>query len=184
MYKRQFPHHENEIAQSEAANGCKFVNYWLHNGFLNIDNQKMSKSLGNVINPTDVIEAYGADTMRTYIMFIGDFEKAASWSANAVKGCKRFLDRVWTLGENVQDDAQAYSPANASAVHKTIKKVTSDIDNLKPNTAIAALMTLLNQFGDKGCNRAELRTFLQLLSPFAPHICCLLYTSPSPRDCS
>ena len=132
---------------------------------------KMSKSLGNVINPTDVIKAYGADTMRTYIMFIGDFEKAASWSANAVKGCKRFLDRVWTLGENVQDDAQAYSPANASAVHKTIKKVTSDIDNLKPNTAIAALMTLLNQFGDKGCNRAELRTVLQLLSPFAPHIC-------------
>ena len=132
---------------------------------------KMSKSLGNVINPTDVIKAYGADTMRTYIMFIGDFEKAASWSANAVKGCKRFLDRVWTLGENVQDDAQAYSPANASAVHKTIKKVTSDIDNLKPNTAIAALMTLLNQFGDKGCNRAELRTSLQLLSPFAPHIC-------------
>ena len=132
---------------------------------------KMSKSLGNVINPTDVIKAYGADTMRTYIMFIGDFEKAASWSANAVKGCKRFLDRVWTLGENVQDDAQAYSPANASAVHKTIKKVTSDIDNLKPNTAIAALMTLLNQFGDKGCNRAELRTFLQLLSPIAPHIC-------------
>ncbi|MBS5672425.1 MAG: leucine--tRNA ligase, partial [Firmicutes bacterium] len=132
---------------------------------------KMSKSLGNVINPTDVIESYGADTMRTYIMFIGDFEKAASWSANAVKGCKRFLDRVWTLGESVQDDAQAYSAANASAMHKTIKKVTSDIDNLKPNTAIAALMTLLNQFGDKGCNRAELRTFLQLLSPFAPHIC-------------
>ena len=132
---------------------------------------KMSKSLGNVINPTDVIETYCADTMRTYIMFIGDFEKAASWSANAVKGCKRFLDRVWTLGESVQDDAQAYSAANASAMHKTIKKVTSDIDNLKPNTAIAALMTLLNQFGDKGCNRAELRTFLQLLSPFAPHIC-------------
>ena len=132
---------------------------------------KMSKSLGTVINPTDVIESYGADTMRTYIMFIGDFEKAASWSANAVKGCKRFLDRVWTLGESVQDDAQAYSAANASAMHKTIKKVTSDIDNLKPNTAIAALMTLLNQFGDKGCNRAELRTFLQLLSPFAPHIC-------------
>ena len=132
---------------------------------------KMSKSLGNVINPTDVIESYGADTMRTYIMFIGDFEKAASWSANAVKGCKRFLDRVWTLGESVQDDAQTYSVANASAMHKTIKKVTSDVDNLKPNTAIAALMTLLNQFGEKGCNRAELQTFLQLLSPFAPHIC-------------
>ena len=132
---------------------------------------KMSKSLGNVINPTDVIESYGADTMRTYIMFIGDFEKAASWSANAVKGCKRFLDRVWTLEESVQDDAEAYSAANASAMHKTIKKVTSDVDNLKPNTAIAALMTLLNQFGEKGCNRAELQTFLQLLSPFAPHIC-------------
>ncbi|MFR3469189.1 MAG: leucine--tRNA ligase [Oscillospiraceae bacterium] len=132
---------------------------------------KMSKSLGNVINPTDVIESYGADTMRTYIMFIGDFEKAASWSANAVKGCKRFLDRVWALGESVQDDAQVYSQANASAMHKTIKKVTSDIESLKPNTAIAALMTLLNRFGDQGCNRAELRTFLQLLSPFAPHIC-------------
>ena len=132
---------------------------------------KMSKSLGNVINPTDVIEAYGADTMRTYIMFIGDFEKTASWSANAVKGCKRFLDRVWALGESVQDSETAYSKANASAMHKTIKKVTSDIDNLKPNTAIAALMTLLNQFGDKGCNRAELKTFLLLLSPFAPHIC-------------
>ncbi len=132
---------------------------------------KMSKSLGNVINPTDVIEAYGADTMRTYIMFIGDFEKTASWSANAVKGCKRFLDRVWALGESVQDSETAYSKANASAMHKTIKKVSSDIDNLKPNTAIAALMTLLNQFGDKGCNRAELKTFLLLLSPFAPHIC-------------
>ena len=132
---------------------------------------KMSKSLGNVINPTDVIETYGADTMRTYIMFIGDFEKAAAWSANAVKGCKRFLDRVWTLGESVQDMESAYSAANAPAIHKTIRKVTWDIDHLKPNTAIAALMTLLNQFGEKGCNRAELGTFLQLLSPFAPHIC-------------
>ena len=132
---------------------------------------KMSKSLGNVINPTDVIAEYGADTMRTYIMFIGDFEKAASWSANAVKGCKRFLDRVWVMSEGVQDDASAYSEKNASLMHKTIKKVTSDIDSLKPNTAIAALMTLLNQFGETGCNRAELKTFLTLLSPFAPHIC-------------
>ena len=132
---------------------------------------KMSKSLGNVINPTDVIEAYGADTMRTYIMFIGDFEKAASWSANAVKGCKRFLDRVWTLGENVQDDAQAYSPANASAVHKTIKKVTSDIDNLKPNTAIAALMALMNEISGNGSiTRDELKVFTLLLNPFAPHV--------------
>ena len=131
---------------------------------------KMSKSRGNVVNPTDVINAYGADTMRTYIMFIGDFEKAATWSSDAVKGCKRFLDKVWALAENVRDDATAYSKANESAMHKTIKKVSSDIDQLKTNTAIAALMTLLNQFGTNGCNRAELKTYLQLLSPFAPHI--------------
>ncbi len=98
-------------------------------------------------------------------MFIGDFEKAASWSANAVKGCKRFLDRVWTLGENVQDDAQAYSPANASAVHKTIKKVTFDIDNLKPNTAIAALMTPPEPVWRQGLQPGAAPTFLQLLSP-------------------
>lgn len=142
-----------------------------HGMILGEGGEKMSKSRGNVINPTDIIREYGADTMRTYILFIGDFEKAASWSSNAVKGCKRFLDRVWVLGESVQDHAEAYSEANCAAMHKTIKKVSSDIENLKPNTAIATLMTLLNQFGDKGCNRAELRTFLQLLSPFAPHIC-------------
>ena len=122
-------------------------------------------------NPDDVIREYGADTMRLYVMFIGDFEKAATWSPKAVKGCKRFLDRVWNLAEGVTDDAAEYSPANMAAMHKTIKKVTEDIDSLKPNTAIAALMTLLNQFGEKGCNRAELKTFLTLLSPFAPHIC-------------
>lgn len=142
-----------------------------HGMILGEGGEKMSKSRGNVINPTDIIREYGADTMRTYILFIGDFEKAASWSSHAVKGCKRFLDRVWALGESVQDRAEAYSEGNRAAMHKTTKKVSSDIENLKPNTAIAALMTLLNQFGDKGCNRAELRTFLQLLSPFAPHIC-------------
>ncbi len=131
---------------------------------------KMSKSLGNVVNPDDVIKTYGADTMRLYIMFIGDFEKVATWSNEAVKGCKRFLDRVWNMAERVTDDTADYSKANMSAMHKTIKKVSEDIDNLKPNTAIATLMTLLNQI-DKTCNRAELRTFLQLLSPFAPHIC-------------
>ena len=132
---------------------------------------KMSKSLGNVVNPDDVIREYGADTMRLYVMFIGDFEKAATWSPNAVKGCKRFLDRVWSLAESVTDQETEYSHSNMSLMHKTIKKVSEDIDNLKPNTAIAALMTLLNQLSDKGCNRAELKTLLQLLSPFAPHIC-------------
>ena len=131
---------------------------------------KMSKSLGNVVNPDDVIRTYGADTMRLYIMFIGDFEKVATWSNEAVKGCKRFLDRVWNMAEKVADDATEYSKANMSAMHKTIKKVSEDIEGLKPNTAIAALMTLLNQI-DKTCNRAELKTFLALLSPFAPHIC-------------
>ncbi|MBE6037062.1 MAG: leucine--tRNA ligase [Clostridiales bacterium] len=131
---------------------------------------KMSKSLGNVVNPDDVIREYGADTMRLYVMFIGDFEKAATWSPKAVKGCKRFLDRIWAMAYNVKDSETEYSKANLSALHKTIKKVTEDIDNLKPNTAIAALMALLNQI-EKTCNKAELKTVLQLLSPFAPHIC-------------
>ena len=97
---------------------------------------KMSKSRGNVINPTDVIAEYGADTMRTYIIFIGDFEKAASWSTNAVKGCKRFLDKVWNLAETVTDHETAYSAKNESILHKTIRKVTSDIDALKGNTCL------------------------------------------------
>ncbi len=132
---------------------------------------KMSKSLGNVVNPDDVIREYGADTMRLYVMFIGDFEKAATWSPNAVKGCKRFLDRVWNMAEAVADQETEYSKANVSAMHKTIKKVSEDIDSLKPNTAIATLMALMNHFGEHGCNRADLKTFLKLLSPFAPHIC-------------
>ena len=132
---------------------------------------KMSKSRGNVINPTDVINEYGADTMRSYIIFIGDFEKAASWSSNAVKGCKRFLDKVWNLAETVNDKETEYSKKNESAMHKTIKKVSSDIDALKGNTALAALMSLTGTLSDNGCNAAELKTLLQLLSPFAPHIC-------------
>ena len=141
-----------------------------HGMILGENGDKMSKSRGNVINPTDVINEYGADTMRTYIMFIGDFEKAVPWSKTAVRGTKRFLDRIWNLGESVTDQETAYSAANESLMHKTIRKVSEDIENLKANTAIAALMTLLNQFGETGCNRAELRTFLQLVSPFAPHI--------------
>ena len=131
---------------------------------------KMSKSLGNVVNPDDVIREYGADTMRMYVMFIGDFEKAATWSPKAVKGCKRFLDRVWNMAQNIKDTETEYSAANMSVMHKTIKKVSEDIDALKPNTASATLMALLNQI-DKTCNLAELKTFITLLSPFAPHIC-------------
>ena len=131
---------------------------------------KMSKSLGNVVNPDDVVKAYGADTMRLYILFIGDFEKTATWSDEAVKGCKRFLDKVWNLAENVQDNETEYSAKNETPIHKTIKKVTEDVDALKANTAIASLMSLVNTMGTTGCNRAELKTLLTLLSPFAPHI--------------
>ena len=130
---------------------------------------KMSKSLGNVVNPDDVIKAYGADTMRLYIMFIGDFEKTASWSDEAVKGSKRFLDRCWNLMDRVTDDPEI-SQQNMAAVHKTIKKVTNDIDELKMNTAIAALMALVNDFYAKGLSKGDLEALLKLLSPFAPHM--------------
>ena len=130
---------------------------------------KMSKSLGNVVNPDDVIRAYGADTMRLYIMFIGDFEKTASWSDEAVKGSKRFLDRVWKLMEMV-DGEENISERNMAMVHKTIKKVGDDIEELKLNTAIAAMMGLVNDFYSKGLSRGDLEVLLKLLSPFVPHI--------------
>ena len=132
---------------------------------------KMSKSLGNVVNPDDVIKAYGADTMRLYILFIGDFEKTATWSDDAVKGCKRFLDKVWNLGEAVTDNETEISQKNEIAINKAIKKVGEDIDALKANTAIATLMSLVNTFNASGCNKAELKVLLTLLCPFAPHIC-------------
>ena len=130
---------------------------------------KMSKSLGNVVNPDDVIKAYGADTMRVYIMFIGDFEKTATWSDDAVKGSKRFLDRVWNLMDRIEE-GDAISQKNEVIVNKTIKKVGSDIDSLKMNTAIAALMTMVNEFYDKGLTKGDFEVLVQLLSPFAPHI--------------
>jgi len=132
---------------------------------------KMSKSRGNVINPNDIIELYGADTMRTYIMFIGDFEKAAAWSANAVKGCKRFLDRVWNLATEQEHVGDEYSKANESAIHKAIKKVSEDIEAMKFNTAIAALMALVNDFYANGASRGDMKALLLMLSPFAPHMC-------------
>ena len=141
-----------------------------HGMILGEGGEKMSKSRGNVINPNDIIDQYGADTMRTYIMFIGDFEKAAVWSANAVKGCKRFLDRVWNLCE-MDHQGEDYSQANLAAVHRTIRKVSEDIEAMKFNTAIAALMALVNDFYANGASRGDMKALLLMLSPFAPHLC-------------
>lgn len=141
-----------------------------HGMILGGDGQKMSKSRGNVINPDDVIKEYGADTLRLYEMFIGDFEKTAPWSASSIKGCKRFLDRVWGLQE-ILSEGSGYRGEMISVMHKTIKKVSGDIESLKFNTAIAAMMSLVNDIYASGsCNKAELETLLILLNPFAPHI--------------
>ncbi len=140
-----------------------------HGMILGEGGEKMSKSRGNVVNPNDIVAQYGADTMRLYIMFVGDFEQAAIWSTEAVKGSKRFLDRVWNLAENAKDSFDV-TPANESILHKTIKKVTDDIDNLKMNTAIAAMMTAVNELTANGVTRGDMKTLLLLLNPFAPHI--------------
>ena len=142
-----------------------------HGMILGEDGEKMSKSRGNVINPDDVVAEYGADTLRLYIMFIGDFEKTVTWNTKAVKGCQRFIDRVCALGDHVVP-GKTYSPANETALHQTIKKVTSDIGAMKFNTAIAAMMTFVNTVYDNGgtINEAEYKTLLALLNPFAPHI--------------
>ena len=140
-----------------------------HGMILGEGGEKMSKSRGNVVNPNDIVAQYGADTMRLHIMFIGDFEKAVSWSNEAVKGSKRFLDRCWNLMELAQD-GEGYSEKNEATIHKTIKKVGSDIDELKMNTAIAALMTMVNEFYSNGCTKGDVRTLILMLSPFAPHI--------------
>ena len=140
-----------------------------HGMILGEGGEKMSKSRGNVVNPNDIVDQYGADTMRLYIMFIGDFEKAATWSNDAVKGSKRFLDRVWNLAESASDSYEV-TPANEAIIHKTIKKVTEDIDSLKMNTAIAAMMTMVNELSANGCTRGDLKYLILLLNPFAPHI--------------
>ena len=134
------------------------------------DGEKMSKSKGNVVNPNDVVDEYGADVLRTYVLFMGDYGQAAPWSETSVKGCKRFIDRVWNLLEIVNDD-ERFSADLESSFHKTIKKVSDDIETLKYNTAVAALMTLLNQIYDKGSvTKGELKAFITLLNPFAPHV--------------
>ena len=146
-----------------------------HGMILGENGEKMSKSRGNVVNPDDVIAEFGADTMRLYEMFIGDFEKTAPWSKNSIKGCKRFLDRIWALQDNVID-GDDYRDELKSNFHKTIKKVSEDIENLKFNTAIASMMALLNDITATGkINKAEFKTLLILLNPFAPHITEELY---------
>ncbi len=134
------------------------------------DGDKMSKSKGNVIDPLDVVNEYGADVLRTYVLFMGDYEKAAPWSEASVKGCKRFIDRTWAL-QDILVDGDEYSKELSASFHKAIKKVSEDIESMKFNTAIATLMALLNQISDNGkLNKAEYKTFLLLLNPFAPHV--------------
>lgn len=141
-----------------------------HGMILGENGEKMSKSRGNVVNPDEIVDRYGADTMRLYEMFIGDFEKAAPWNSDSIKGCKRFVERYWNLQEIVED-GDGYSSDLEALMHKTIKKVTEDIDNLKCNTAIAAMMTLLNKvYEKKSITRAELRDLTIMLNPFAPHV--------------
>lgn len=140
-----------------------------HGMILGENGEKMSKSRGNVVNPDEIVDLYGADTMRLYEMFIGDFEKAAPWNSDSIKGCKRFIEKFWNLQEKVCNGDE-YSEELEPLMHKTIKKVSYDIDNLKANTAIAAMMSLVNEMTAKGCNKAELKTLTILLNPFAPHV--------------
>ncbi|MCI8622358.1 MAG: leucine--tRNA ligase [Provencibacterium sp.] len=141
-----------------------------HGMILGENGEKMSKSRGNVVNPDDIVRDYGADTLRTYEMFIGDFEKAAPWSNSSVRGCKRFLERIWSL-QDILSDEEGITPALESGLHRTIKKVGEDIENLKFNTAIAAMMGFLNEITKHGAlSRETYRIFLILLNPFAPHI--------------
>ena len=165
MILGQNPHYVGNVSTQEEKDAliAKYGNQALRPAV------KMSKSLGNVVNPDDVVKAYGADTMRLYIMFIGDFEKVATWSDDAVKGCKRFLDRVWNLADQMTEE-EGVSEKNAPIVHKTIKKVTDDIDTLKMNTAIAALMAMVNEFYANGISRGDFEALLLMLSPFAPHM--------------
>ena len=165
MILGQNPHYVGNVSTQEEKDAliAKYGNQALRPAV------KMSKSLGNVVNPDDVVKAYGADTMRLYIMFIGDFEKVATWSDDAVKGCKRFLDRVWNLADQVTEE-DGVSEKNAPIVHKTIKKVTDDIDTLKMNTAIASLMAMVNEFYSNGLSRGDFEALLLMLSPFAPHM--------------
>ena len=141
-----------------------------HGMILGENGEKMSKSRGNVVNPDDIVRDYGADTLRTYEMFIGAFDLAASWSEDGVKGCRRFLDRVWKL-QDIMTDEEGYSKDLETKMHQTIQKVSFDFENLKYNTAIAAMMALINDFYKKNAvTKGEYKTLITLLNPVAPHI--------------
>ncbi len=168
LYSRFWHHFLYDIGVVPTAE--PYAKRTSHGMILGENGEKMSKSRGNVVNPDDIVNQYGADTMRLYEMFIGDFEKAAPWSSSSIKGCKRFLDRVWGLNDMIVD-GDDYSAELEAAFHRTIQKVTSDIEELKMNTAIAALMSLLNDiYAKKNITRGEFKTFITLLNPFAPHI--------------
>ena len=141
-----------------------------HGMILGENGEKMSKSRGNVVNPDDIVQAYGADTLRTYEMFIGAFDLSASWSEDGVKGCRRFLERVWKL-QTIMTDEEGYSADMETKMHQTIKKVSQDFESLKYNTAIAAMMALINDFYKKNAvTKGEYKTLITLLNPVAPHI--------------
>ena len=134
------------------------------------DGEKMSKSKGNVVDPNDVVDVYGADVLRVYVLFMGDYEQAAPWNEDSMKGCKRFLDRVWGL-QDILTDGDTFRPEMIAVMHRTIKKVSEDIEAMKFNTAIASMMTLLNTIYENGSiNRAEYGALLRILNPFAPHM--------------
>ena len=141
-----------------------------HGMILGTNGEKMSKSKGNVINPDDLVAEFGADTFRVYEMFMGPFDQTAPWSMESIRGCGKFLDRVWNM-QDMMTDGDEYSPKFEKMMHKAIKKVTSDIEEMKFNTSIATFMTMVNEFyKEKTINKAEYKTFLQLLNPFAPHM--------------
>ncbi len=141
-----------------------------HGMILGGNGEKMSKSKGNVINPDDIVAEFGADTFRVYEMFMGPFDQTAPWSMESIRGCGKFLDRVWNMQE-ILVDGDEYSPEHEKMMHKAIKKVTSDIEEMKFNTSVAEFMKMTNEFyKDKKINKAEYKTFLQLLNPFAPHM--------------
>ena len=141
-----------------------------HGMILGGNGEKMSKSKGNVINPDDIVKEFGADSFRVYEMFMGQFDQTAPWSMESIRGCSKFLDRVWTM-QDILTEGSEYSPKFESMMHKAIKKVSNDIEEMKFNTAVSTFMTMVNEFTkEKKINRAEYKTFLQLLNPFAPHM--------------
>jgi leucyl-tRNA synthetase len=167
LYSRFWHHFLYDIGEVNTPE--PYAKRTIQGMILGADGQKMSKSRGNVIDPVTIVDAYGADTLRTYVLFMGDYGSAAPWSDEAMRGCKRFLDRTAALTDMIT--AEKEDPTLERSVHKTIRKVSEDIENMKFNTAIAALMSLINEFYKaKSITRWDLISFIKLLSPFAPHL--------------